>query len=213
MARSNLRLRAQPASAHERLLLGFGMHEVVLSRGAHQLGRRLRSAAGRIHFQVVVQLDDFGMFEERGRLPRELHHQYRADREVRGKHHARLACRGFALQPPHEVVGVSRRSNDHAHAPGQRGFGKAGSPGRVREVYDDVRLEFLQRGSRIVEQGQALEGADLRQTIDITNWRHARLGEDGGCHLSAHAARTRNKHPDICHRPHCTTAGQALRGS
>lgn len=57
--------------------------EVFAARGPHLASRGGRHAGRRVHFLVVMQLDDLGRGHELPGDPREVEHQVRADREVR----------------------------------------------------------------------------------------------------------------------------------
>ena len=74
----------------------------VAARLANQLGGALRRARGGVELAVVVQLDDLRTPACGGRLGGELHHQHRADREVRGDEDVRpaaaRACRRSQLR-------------------------------------------------------------------------------------------------------------------
>nr|BFE68582.1 hypothetical protein GCM10020092_018830 [Actinoplanes digitatis] len=73
------------------LVLGRVRHRTAagLGPGTGDQPRRVRRrAARRVQLARVVLLDDLDGLEVAGRLRRELHHQHRADAEVRGDQHA-----------------------------------------------------------------------------------------------------------------------------
>jgi hypothetical protein len=182
------------------LLFGVRMDEIVVAGGAHEFGGGLRGAAGRVDLQVVVEFDNFCVFEEGRGLAGEMHHEDRANCKVRCEHGADLAGFGFLCEPRHEFVVEAGGPDDHADAFGHAGIGKDRGPGGVREIDDDVGSQLVAGGGGIAEEREALEDARLCEAIDVADGSHSVFGEDGGRDLAAHAARTGNQDTDISHR-------------
>ena len=100
----------------------------------HQLRRPRRGPAGRVDLAVVVQLDDLGLRHVPGRLGGELHHQHRADREVRRDED--VARRRSSPASCGEVP--AGRPDDRVHARRRRRRGRFERRVGRGEVDDDV---------------------------------------------------------------------------
>jgi hypothetical protein len=102
------------------LFLGGVRHRAeagLAAGGRDHLGGVHGCAARGVQLARVVLLDDLDGFEVAGRLGRELHHQHRADAEVRGDQHADLRLvRQPAADPVKALLGEAAGAHHHADA-------------------------------------------------------------------------------------------------
>ena len=107
---------------------------VIGRRRPDQRGGPRRGPARLVELAIVVKLDDLGPCHVLGRLRGELHHQRRADREVRGDE-------DICSMRVAELVGIEpRRPDHHVDTCGQRLAGVRDRRVRHREVDQHVGL-------------------------------------------------------------------------
>ena len=162
-----------------------------------------RRARWRVDLLVVVQLDDLRRLEEaRGDL-RHVHHQHRADGEVRGDQSAELPLRASLREILDERLRQTRRADDEAHAALERHIGEDGGPGGVREVDDDVGLRLFERGRGVRYQRDRAAGWEREQRrrgqpIDDADGSEGRIGVHGVDDCAAHLAGAGDEYADRC---------------
>jgi hypothetical protein len=142
----------------------------------------------------VVQLDHLDRVEESGGLPGELHHQHRADAEVRGDEH----LPGSVVQPAAHLVEallVEPAGADHD--------GDA-----VVQREPDVVQHRAGMGEVDHHLGAGLDQfGRLVALVETSDQLQVRGGLHRAAHLAAHAPpRSQHRHPDVGHSGTVDTA-------